>query len=138
MKQIDCPHCGHSNITKVSVSKDVVVVLPCPSCSEWIALFRDRVIRLDRRIIQAGSRDEKIAHISEIIVEFLDSGGLSAITFGDEVTGDHEQSVPTPPRKSPRTSKKVRGPITQTEMDRFKEFELDKIDESGYFRKHFG
>jgi predicted RNA-binding Zn-ribbon protein involved in translation (DUF1610 family) len=137
MKQIDCPHCGHANITKVSVSKDVVVVLPCPSCSEWIALFRDRVIPLNRRIIQNGTKEEKVAHISEIIVEFLDSGGLSAISFGEDTSAEPEEVSSARPQKQVK-ARRTKGPITENEVDHFRNHELDRIDESGYFRKYFG
>lgn len=137
MKQIDCPHCGHNNITKVSVSKDVVVVLPCPSCNEWIALFRDRVIALNRRVIQTGSRDEKIAHISEIIAEFLDSGGLSAISFADEAAHEGQEPEVARPAK-PIRARRLKGPITASEVEHFRSHELDRIDEAPYFRKYFG
>lgn len=136
MKFIGCPHCGHRHGTTAAVPNDVVVVLPCPSCSEWIILYRNRVIALNRQIIEHGSRDEKIAHFAEIISEFLEGGGFPLFqAWTGRIQGGGAS------KKSKLEEKAVarsQGPITQSEMERFVRLELHKIDQADYFKKHFG
>ncbi|MBX7259977.1 MAG: hypothetical protein K1Y02_26720, partial [Candidatus Hydrogenedentes bacterium] len=72
MKVTACPHCGATRIVTSQVPKDVVVVLPCPNCHDLVVMFRTKIIALSRKIIEQGSFEEKKAHISEVIAEFLD------------------------------------------------------------------
>ena len=44
MYTVVCPHCKSHQVLTTKVRRDVVVVMPCPSCHEWVILFRDKVI----------------------------------------------------------------------------------------------
>ena len=74
MDLVVCPHCKAHRIVTIKVPKDVVVVMPCPSCHELIVLFRNRIIALSRRILERGTQEERKAHLADVIGEFLDEG----------------------------------------------------------------
>lgn len=131
-----CPHCGAPRIILSRIPKDVVVVLTCPNCSELVVVFRHRAAGLSRRVIEQGSFAEKKEHIAEIIAEFLDP---SMLTFspidGSEPEEEAETSVDVAELigDSP-----LRGPISETEIEQFVRVDLNRLDESSYFRKYFG
>lgn len=150
MRLITCPHCGHRHVVASRVPKDVVVVMPCPACSDLIVMFRNKVVGLKRKIVEEGSFDEKKAHISEVIAHFLEPGmiwpegmmtdaseqGLQDLSSymnqhdegdepGDSALAPGEQAVDGGP------------PITQGEVDHFVTIDLQRIDDATYFRKYF-
>lgn len=140
MKVVACPHCGNHRVITTKVPKDVVVVLPCPSCHELVVLFRNKVIALNRNVLENGSFEERKAHIAEVIAEFIDPemfkgehalgsgespleqlfGGVDAESMADALDESDEE------------------PISADEFDHFVKFELKRIDDPSYFRKHFG
>ena len=140
MNVVMCPHCGNQRIVTSKVPRDVVVVLPCPACNELVVLFRNKVIALNRQIIESGTFEERKAHIAEIIAEFLEPGmfGLPARPEPDEPPAaydeEDEEDIEEPAADHPPKD----TPITQSEVDRFVRFELKRIDEAEYFRKYFG
>ena len=132
---IYCPHCKEHRIKTSKVPKDVVAVMPCPACNEWVVLFRERAIGVSRRIIEKGTREERRAHLADVVGEFLDAGMLSmkradldepaeAMTEWDSDTLDPES--PDGP------------PISREEVDQFVRVELRHLDDAEYFHKHFG
>lgn len=140
LHMVMCPHCKAHQIFTARVPKDVVVVMPCPACREWVVLFRDKVIAISRRIIEHGSAEERKAHLADVIGEFLDAG-----VFAQEAEYFHEasegspDSAPSarPARPNPRFAAPI-TPITQEELDRFVKIELRRLDNAEYFKKHFG
>jgi len=137
MNLVVCPHCGNKRIVFSKVPKDVVVVLPCPVCKQWVVLFRGQVVGVNRDIIESGSFEEKKSHIAEIIAKFLEAG-----VFQSELEGvDNESALGFDANhllaKEHEISPKD-NPITQEEFERFSRIELKRIDEFSYFRKHFG
>ncbi|MDZ4857819.1 MAG: hypothetical protein SGI88_02470 [Candidatus Hydrogenedentes bacterium] len=131
-----CPHCGAPRILLSRIPKDVVVVLTCPNCTELVVVFRHRAAGLSRRVIEQGSVSEKKDHIAEIITEFLDPsmfnfgpGGLG----GDDDSDDGEEITALTVSDAP-----VTGPISANEIEQFVRVDLNRIDESRYFREHFG
>ena len=154
MHSLVCPHCKSHRIVATNIPKDVVVVMPCPSCGELTVLFRDKAIALNRRILEHGSREERIEHCSRVITEFLEAGMFfpeanadpapqDAESEGgreDEQEQEQEQERETEPvqRRRPRPPRvrRTRG-ISQEEIDHFVRVELAQLDDPAYFRKHF-
>lgn len=129
MDLVVCPHCNSHRLVSTKIPKDVVVVMPCPACSELVVMFRKKVIALDRKILESGSKEERKLHLAEIIAEFLEPGmfrfnGLRAIHSMDDLGDDDE-------------GEEVSAPISDKEFERFTRYELDKIDDRRYFRRHF-
>jgi hypothetical protein len=142
MEHVVCPHCHSHRLRASRVPKGVVAVMPCPGCSELVVFFRRKVMALDRSIIENGTKEERKMHIAEIITEFIDEG-----VFGESFSGDIESNEDFMEgqfsensirwKQSGRRRPKV-VPITQREADRFTKFELDKLDNPEYFRRHLG
>lgn len=135
---VSCPHCGTQRIVTSKVPKDVVVVMPCPACHELVVLFRNKVIALNREIIEGGTFEERTTHIAEIVAEFLESG-IFPFLGGEGDAGDSESFIGKLEHSKGEGAQPRKGkPITQHEVDRFIKFELQRIDEVGYFKRHFG
>lgn len=136
MNMAMCPHCKARQIVTARVPKDVVVVMPCPACGEWVVLFRDKIIGISRKILEKGSNDERKAHLADVIGEFLDAGVFAKESeyFHEEESGVSRRPRQRPARRRPRANK----PITQEELDRFVKIELRRLDNAEYFKKHFG
>ena len=137
MSLIVCPHCGNRRIVLSKVPKDVVVVLPCPSCREFVVLFRGKIIALSREVLASGSREQRITHIAEVITEFLEAGILNSMfALGSEASeGENAEEGQEP---ADEDSTQPERPISQDELDRFVKVDLQCLDDTSYFRKHFG
>ena len=112
--------------------KDVVVVMPCPACHGLVVLFRDKVMALNREILEHGTRKQVVSHIADIIGEFLDAGVFP--TFGEHGSDEHAEE---PSEFEPETEISSE-PISREELDRFVKIELKCIDNPAYFKRHFG
>ncbi len=113
--------------------------MPCPSCREWVVLFRDKVIAISKRIIEHGSNEERKAHLADVIGEFLDAGVFAqeAEYFQEQNQGTDSPRPQAPGRPHSYFTTPV-TPITQEELDRFVKIELRRLDNAEYFKKHFG
>lgn len=137
-----CPHCGKNRIITTDVPRDVVVVVPCPECKEFVVLFRDKTAGLSRRILEHGTREERTAHLAEVIEAFIEPGMFS----GDDAASRIEGAEVSPPGEDAdddadagdAESAYEAEPITQDEVDRFVRIDLKRIDNARYFRRHFG
>lgn len=132
MDRVICPHCQSRRISSARVPKDVVVVMPCPACSELVVFFRRKVIALDRKVLEAGTRQERKMHIATIIAEFLEPGLLkfhipepfvhdSDSDEDDIIDGENEPELP---------------PISEREVREFTRVHLRRLDNAEYFRRH--
>ena len=151
MKLVTCPHCGHRHVVATRVPKDVVVVMPCPACSDLVIMFRSKIVGMKRKVVEEGSFEDKKAHIAEVIAHFLEPGmlwpdgvmtgepgaeseseGLDAEGLAEFMEGDDEDGEQD-------ASSAVDGgpPITQGEVDHFVTIDLQRIDDASYFRKYF-
>ena len=126
MKLSACPHCGSDRIVKSKVPKDMVVVMHCPSCKELVILFRGRLVGVKRAILESGSRDERVAHLAEVIDQFIDETSLFA---PDEPETASAETVDDAGQVEP---------ISDEEVHRFVRFDLKRLDDPAYFRKYFG
>ena len=122
-----------------TVPKEVVVVMQCPSCNELVVLFRKKVIALDRNVLEQGSQRERKEHLASVIAEFLDP---SLFKFGK--TGDEAETIDfaadfRPPKREAASarSEKAEIPISDREYERFTKFQLKRLDNPEYFRRHF-
>jgi len=110
-------------------------VLPCPNCHDLVVMFRTKIIALSRKIIEQGSFEEKKAHISEVIAEFLDP---SLFTMPAETSEDGELPLPMDDEPDDSEASFQPVPISQGEVDEFLQVGLKLIDNPAYFKKHIG
>ena len=126
-----CPHCNSRRIVSAKVPKDVVMVVPCPSCLELVVLFRKKIIPLDKTILEQGTQEERKMHLAGIIAEFLEPG---VFKLG--------LAMPRPETADSRSVAKgsdffSEEPISDNEVERFVSVQLNRLDDSRYFRRHF-
>ncbi len=132
MNVVACPHCGTKRIV-ARVPKDWVAILKCPNCNELVVLFRGKVIGVDRDTLEHGSFEDRKSHIAEVIAEFLEPG-----MFGIE--SDEKAPAPQEGDELVVEAGVEAGdsrPISKRELDRFIRFDLQRIDEETYFKRHF-
>jgi hypothetical protein len=98
-------------------------------------MFRAKVIALSRRIIEQGSFEEKKAHISEVIAEFLDP---SLFVMPSEMPDDGELPLPLDDDLDDNNAELQIAPISQGEVDEFLRVGLKQIDDFEYFKKNIG
>jgi len=151
MDSVACPHCKKHQFELAAAPRDVIVVMPCPKCSELTVLFRNKIIALSRRILERGSFDERKEHLSHVIAEFLEmgifpkalgTGFFHAYEEGSDDSGIWQEGADEsyfdgPDAPGSMESDEEVNPITQQELDRFVRTDLKCIDSNAYFRKHF-
>ena len=128
MNVVACPHCGTKRIV-ARVPKDWVAILKCPNCNELVVLFRGKVIGVDRDTLEHGSFEDRKSHIAEVIAEFLEPG-MFGLESDEKDPASHEPEELVVEARDSR-------PISKREMDRFIRFDLQRIDEETYFKRHF-
>lgn len=138
MDMVVCPHCKTNRIITSRVPKDVVAVMPCPNCHELAVLFRDKIIPINRRILEEGSREERTQHLAQVITEFLEAGILpfheGDVDFGG---GEDEHDEPMERVESERKPRAL-DPISDKEAEKFARVDLKCLDDATYFKRHFG
>lgn len=132
-----CPHCKVHRIFTAKVSRDVVVVIPCPACHEWSVLFRDKVIPLNRRIIEQGTFEERKDHLAHVITEFLEAGVLPSLEGFAFPSQDQQQDSRQEEGDMPDDVEEML-PISDEEFQKFVRIDLKCIDNDAYFKRHFG
>jgi len=131
---IICPHCRNHKIPTGKLPKDVVVVMPCPSCHELVLLFRNTAIPVNRTIIEQGTYEQRREHLADIVGACLEAGQF---TFGSE--GEQaETGEALTLQNAEATAPSPRLPITQEEIEHFLTIELPQLDDPASFRKYFG
>ncbi len=144
---IICPHCNQQKIGSGKLPPDVVMILPCPSCHEFSIVFRNRAIPINRRIIEKGSRKERVEHLASIVEMFLDLAMPELEKQGNELDIHDKQEIGEEDTK--RNLIKHRGnpqsiirnqpsPISEEEVKIFIEKEINSIDDPELFKKYFG
>ena len=136
MDRLVCPHCHSRRIASRRVPRDIVMVMPCPACSELVVLFHRKAIALDRKVLELGTHDERKMHIATIIAEFLEPGLLKfAIPdrpLDEEEDGEEEDFLEPDENDDPLP------PITEREIREFRRIHLRRLDNADYFRRHLG
>lgn len=144
MSEMICPHCQSKDFGSNQASrvpKGVVAVMPCPDCAELVVRFKNKLIALNKDVLCNGTKEERTLHLADVIAEFMEEGILNIEMFQSpqfnpediaqpggeaievEIEGD-EQTEDIPP-------------ISDDELRRFIDFDLDKLDNVDYFRKNF-
>jgi len=114
-----------------------VVILACPSCHELVVLFRNKVVALNREIIENGSKDEKRHHIADIILEFVEPGMFpTGLSLGE--LERPERRFDDGDRVGEAQEEETDRPISESEVERFVRVDLQRLDDPAYFRKHLG
>ncbi len=132
MNRLTCPHCSEERISIPSVPKDVVVVIPCPACHEFVVLFREKMVALDRTLLEEGSHEERKMHLASVIAEFLDPDLIQLDLGAMEFSARKDETT-----ESDGATETASDPISQDEVDLFTKTELAGLDRSDYFHKHF-
>lgn len=135
MNVVACPHCGTKRIV-ARVPKDWVAILKCPNCNELVVLFRGKVIGVDRDTLEHGSFEDRKSHIAEVIAEFLEPG-MFGIESDEKEPASQEQEGEELVVEAAEVDGGDSRPISKREMDRFIRFDLQRIDEETYFKRHF-
>lgn len=130
MDRVVCPHCKSHRMVATQVPREVVAVMPCPACNELAVLYRGKVIGINRRIIEQGSKSERTEHLAEVIAEFLEAGLPSFMTDHEE-GGESTEAVEAP-QEHPVM------PISDQEFEKFVRIDLKCLDNGAYFKRHFG
>lgn len=134
MDRVICPHCQSRRIASTRVPKDVVVVMPCPACSELVVFFRRKVIALDRKVLEGGTRHDRKMHIASIIEEFLEPG-LIKFRIPEPIVSDDD----TDEEEFLNADDEVElPPISDREVREFTRIHLRRLDNAEYFRRHLG
>ncbi len=132
MDRLVCPHCHSGRLAGAPVPKDVVVVMPCPACSGLVVMFRKKALALDRKILQAGTQQDRKMHIAGIIAEFLEPGLLR---FAN-ASGDFEPETDQPATATTVENATEKPPISEDEVREFARVALRRIDDREYFKRH--
>ncbi len=108
--------------------------MPCPSCGELVVFFRKKVIGVNRKILEQGTLEERKMHLASVIAEFIEPGmfrlewpaikGVSDDFFDDAPVGDDDPEW--------------LSPISDRDVENFTRIQLERLDDSKYFKKHFG
>lgn len=138
MDMVICPHCKSHRIITSRVPKDVVAVMPCPNCHELAVLFREKIIPINRRILEEGSKEERTQHLAQVITEFLEAGILP---FQEGEGGFHspaDRDDGTDDLDAIPDDLSGMDPISDKEAEKFARVDLKCLDDAAYFKRHFG
>ncbi len=140
---VRCPHCGAKGKI-VLPPLGTVLVGPCPQCKGMVALFNGTTLPLDSKIILEGTIEEKKKHISEVFSAFIEERVEEFFSPQKEENPSPELDNTVDSFKSEhrveeysRNKTKKNRPITRDEVRKFKESEIDLLDNPEIFRKYF-
>jgi len=139
---VRCPHCGAQGRI-VLPPLGTILIGPCPQCKGMVALFNGTTLPLDSKIILEGTMDEKKRHVAEVFSNFIEERVEEFFKPRKEETSsfDSDQSVEPfqPEHRIEEYSRKSgkKRPITKEEVSRFKEKEIDLLDNPETFKKYF-
>ncbi len=142
---IICPHCNQQKIGSGKLPPDVVMILPCPSCHEFSIVFRNRAIPINRRIIEKGTRKERIEHLASIVEMFLELAMPDLDKTNEQIETKNESIEEESSRNIFKQNvshqpfmKNQPPPISAEEVKTFIEKEINTIDDPEMFKKYFG
>ncbi len=153
-----CPHCNQQKIGSGRLPPDVVMILPCPLCHEYSVVFRNRAIPINKRILEKGTRKERIEHLANIIEMFLE---LVAPQWGESTPspnpeGKFKSNDDLDLNETKEERRMFRkdyqyieenynnnfqapsNPITEEDVKKFIEYDLKSLDDPDFFKKLFG
>ncbi len=137
MRKDRCPHCGEYGFHFWNLHEDVVAVLTCEACDALSLFFRDRVIPLNKQILESGTLEERKSHLADVIGILLEAGMLNlSIKKNDLERLPEEKRQRERPRDADAGARK--GLISDREVERFLRIELNRLDNPAYFKRFFG
>jgi len=138
MDMVICPHCKSHRIITSRVPKDVVAVMPCPNCHELAVLFRNKIIPIDRRVLEEGTKEERTQHLAQVITEFLEAGILPFQAGAGDFSSHLESEGDSDDLDGIPDDLVEMDPISDKEAEKFARVDLKCLDDAAYFRRHFG
>lgn len=148
LTQVQCPHCGAKGQV-ILPPLGIIIVGPCPECKAMVALFCGRVLALDTEVMVNHPPDEKRRHLLDVLMKYLEdrvdavfseeepqfSGEVDEIEDGEP---DEAATAPVAPAVRPKVKANTPGPISNEEVDEFRNVHLPLLDDHEYFHSVFG
>ena len=125
-----CPHCAAKPLPVFGMGENVVAIIPCPCNDELLLYFRDNVLALKRSVLESGTFDERKEHLGTVAARILEL----AMQGGGITTAEELFEAVAPENGAPI----IPVPITVEEMEKFVRINLRCLDNSAYFKRHFG
>lgn len=138
MDMVVCPHCKSHRIITTRVPKDVVAVMPCPKCHELAVLFREKIIPINRHILEEGTKEERTQHLAQVITEFLEAGILPFQEGGRDFDASGFLTDASEDVEDDTDELLSMDPISDKEAEKFARVDLKCLDDASYFKRHFG
>lgn len=141
--EVQCPHCGARGQIMVP-PVGAIIIGPCPQCNELVVVFCGHVLPLDKDTMESGSLDERREHLLGVLTEFLQERLSTLLTDGQSpIEGVVSDNFQLPEEGADEDlsgqadSDPERGPISQSELERFTDVDLKLLDNKAYFRSVF-
>ncbi|MCX8066156.1 MAG: hypothetical protein N3G21_13470 [Candidatus Hydrogenedentes bacterium] len=138
--EVKCPHCGaQGRIVLPPIG--TILIGPCPQCKGMVALFNGTTMPLDNKIITEGTLEEKKRHIIDVFTAFIEEKVEDF--FRKQKSSEEKEAQSSgefnPEGRVEELSYKInkKKPITREEVRRFKESEINLLDDPEAFRKFF-
>ena len=128
-----CPHCNARTLPIGRVAGHVVAIMDCPCKEELLVLFQDKVIPLNRSILEEGDFASRKDHLGEIAARVFDWGVRAQ---RGEAAGAIEFTAEDARALKRRTESQL-PEITEEELSKFVRVDLKCLDNANYFRRHF-
>ena len=139
--EVTCPHCGARGQLMLPPLGSVIVG-PCPSCHEIVAVFCGRALPLQRDLMTGDDRDRKRDHLLDVLTRYLDKRldqVIDKLPVDFDVDAPLSSAVETPlGDESILSQAETSQEISDDEIDTFRNSELNRLDNPEYFREIFG
>ena len=130
--KVECPHCGARGQIMVP-PVGALIIGPCPQCNELVVVFCGNVLALDKETMENGTTDDRRDHLMEVLTDFLEDH-VAALFYDDvELIEGHSEETGGELKLEGQTS-----PISQDELERFRDIDLKLLDNQAYFKSVFG
>jgi len=148
--EVTCPHCGVQGQILLP-PLGAIIVGPCPECGGMVAIYCGRALPLDRATMESGTVEARRGHLMEVLGAYL-RDRVDRL-FAEEPEGSAEGERPgadgflledieeeleagdaaglTPLGAMPSV------PISNEEVDSFRNVDLKLLDNAAYFRAVF-
>ena len=144
LTQVECPHCGAKGQV-ILPPLGTIIVGPCPECKAMVALFCGRVLALDTELMLNAAPEDKRQHLLQVLMQYLESRVDAVFSeeepqFSGEVDEVDDGAPDTEAASVPAadSTAPARGPITNDEVEEFRNIDLLLLDDKEYFQKTFG
>lgn len=123
-----------------------IIIGPCPECKELVVVFCGHVLALEKDTMEQASIEGRRDHLLSVLTEFLqeriskllnEANTVEEEGMGENFQKPSDQADESPDYQPEDTRTGERGPISQTEFDRFTEVDLKLLDNKAYFKSVF-